>query len=132
MSILRILLFSVVLFLLRIATEVVLGAPPPEGELSTSVLWNYLLRAHVPDALVMIGVFVALARVQMRWPYAHALCVIILHGLLAAALLVALGGDMQPSPLWPLEWLLMLVSVVIGTEIGRRLRARAEKQALPA
>lgn len=125
MNIYRIILLSVVLLVLRIGVEVVLGAPPPEGELSAQAIFIFLLKRYLPDALVVIGTLMVLARVQVRLLYVHALCVVVLHELLGAAFLFAVGWDTPRSAFWKLDYLVLVVSAIVGTEIGRRLRVRA-------
>lgn len=127
LNISRIFLFAVVLLVLRVAASAVVSGFVPGEELSSQVVLRYAL-GYLLDAAVVIAVFARLARVQVFSPYVHALFVVLLQELLGAALSMAIAGTVSPSPLWPLDYFVLVVSVLVGMEIGRRLRLIAEKK----
>lgn len=127
MNISRIILFAIVLLVLRVIVSAVVASPQESEELNAQVVLWYLT-GYLLDAAVVIAVFTRLARVQVQLPYVHAFSVVVLQALLGAALLFAISGTNPPSPLWLIDWVVLVVSVLLGTEIGRRLRVIAEKK----
>ncbi len=120
--------------MLRVIVSVVVAGSETSEELNAQVVLRYLT-GYLLDAGVVIAVFTRLARVQVQSPYVHAFLVVVLQELLGAALLLSAAllfpiiGTTPPSPLWLLDYVVLAVSVVVGTEIGRRLRVMAEKKA---
>lgn len=129
MNISRIILFAVVLLVLRVGVSIMAGGPEPGEELTGRVVFGFLLKRYLPDALVVIAVLMSLARVQIRLPYVHALAVVVLQELLSAVLLFATGWNAPSSPFWLLDYVVLIVSAAAGTAVGIRLRAIAEKKA---
>lgn len=129
LNISRIIIFAVVLLVLRVVVSAVVAGSPVSDELGAQVVVRYLI-GYLLDATVVIAVFARLARAQARSPYIHAFFVVILQELLGAALLFAIGGTNSSSPLWLIDWSVLVVSVLLGTEVGRRLRVAAEKKKL--
>lgn len=127
LNISRIILFAIVLLVLRVIVSAVVAGPGAGEELSAQIVLGYLT-SYLLDAVVVIAVFTTLARVQARSPYMHALSVVVLQELLGAALSFVIVGAGFSSPLWLIDYVVLAVSVVVGTEIGRRLRVIAEKK----
>lgn len=126
LSISRIVFFAIVLLVLRIIASALVVSPGEGDELTLQVVLRYLM-GYLLDAAVVIAVFTRLARVQARLPYIHAFAVVFLQELLSVALMLAIGLDNPQSPLWLLDWIVLMTSVLLGTELGRRLRVIAEK-----
>lgn len=124
----RVILFAIVLLALRVMISAVVASPGGYEELSTQVVLRYLI-GYLLDAAAVIVVLARLARVQAGLPYIHAFSVVMLQELLGAALLFATGGTNPPSSLWLLDWAVLVVSALLGTEFGRRLRVIAKKKA---
>jgi hypothetical protein len=122
----RIIVFAVVLLVLRVVVSAVMAGAPASEELGTQDAVRYLV-GYLLDATIVIAVFARLARIQVQSSYIHAFFVVILQELLGVALLLVIGGANPSSPLWWADWLVLVVSVLLGTEIGRRLRASTEK-----
>lgn len=126
LSVSRVILFSLVLLMLRIVVGIVMTESEPSGEVDAQVVLGYL-SGYFLDTLVSVLVFARLARVQVEAPYIHAISVAVLQGLLGAVLLFAIVGTSYSSPLWLLDYAVLAVALVIGTEVGRRMRVIAGK-----
>lgn len=124
----RVVLFAIVLLVLRITVSALTGSSVGSGESVGHLALRYLLDYWL-DAVVVGAVFVWLARVQARLPYLHAFFVLVLHELLGAVVLFAIGGSNTQSPLWLLDWTITVLSFLLGTELGRRWRVIVEEQA---
>lgn len=125
MNISRVIVFALVLLVLRVVISALMAGSPASEELGVQDVFKYLI-GYLLDAIVVIALFARLARIQVQSPYIHAFLVVILQELLAIALLLVIGGINPLSPLWWVDWIVLVVSVLLGTEIGRQLRARAE------
>lgn len=128
LNISRVMLFAIVLLVLRVIVSAVAASPGGSDDLTAQLLLRYSL-GYLLDAVVVLAVFARLARVQVQSPYIHAFCVVALQELLGFALLFAIGGTNPESPLWLLDWTVLGVSVLLGTEFGRRRRVIVEKKA---
>lgn len=111
--------------MLRVVVSAVVAGFATGEELDAQVVLQYLM-GYLLDATVVIAVFTRLARVQVLSPYVHAFFVVVLQELLGIALYAAISGNVSPSPLWPLDYLILILSVLAGMAIGRRLRVVAE------
>jgi len=120
---LRIIMFALVLLVLRVLCNLVTDGSPAIDKPSTEILFKYLT-GYLLDGLVVVVVIGQLARVQVRLLYVHVIIVVILQELVGAVLLHVTGWVNPPSPLWIIDWLVLAVSVLLGAEIGRRLRAQ--------
>jgi hypothetical protein len=78
---------------------------------------------YVPYALVVIAVLAIFVRGLARFPYLNALCVVAVSELLGRLILSVAGWTAPSSPFWPLDYVVLLLSAVVGTAIGVRLRA---------
>jgi hypothetical protein len=125
LNISRVIVFALVLLVLRVVISALMAGSPASEELGVQDVFKYLI-GYLLDAIVVIALFARLARIQVQSPYIHAFLVVILQELLAIALLLVIGGINPLSPLWWVDWIVLVVSVLLGTEIGRQLRARAE------
>jgi len=125
MNIPRVFVFAIALLVLRVSvsalTDSPMGSELPAVRLALLFSFDYLL-----DAVVVSAVFVRLALVQARSLYLHAFSVLVLHELLGALLLFAIGDTNSQSPLWLLDWAVTVFSVLLGTELGRRWRTTAD------
>lgn len=117
----RVLAFAVVLLALRVVASIVVADPVANEAVNAEVMLKYLLR-YLLDAVIVIAVFAKLARMQLQSPYVHALLVAVLQELLGAALLLATVGSHPSSPLWWLDYLVLILSILAGMAIGQRLR----------
>lgn len=120
----RIFGYAIVLLVLRIVASFVVADPVTSDAVNAEVLVEYLLR-YLLDAVILIALFTRLAQVQFQAPYVHAFLVAVLQEVLGGALLFATVGSHPPSPLWWLDYLVLLLSVLVGTAIGQRLRGRS-------
>jgi len=127
LNISRIITFAIILLILRVAVSFLVAGFATGEELSMRTVLNYSL-GYLVDATVVIAVFAKLARVQVKLPYVHALLVVVLQELLATALTTAIVGNFASSPLWPVDYFVLVLSVLAGMEIGRRLRVVADKK----
>ena len=128
LNIFRIVLFAIVLLILRATVDAVFGEPPAANEeLTARIVLRFLLLRYLPDALVVITVMAILARMHGSLPYVQALSVLVVHELLGAAFLFAIGWTVPQSPFWRLDYLVLIVSAAIGTAIGIQLRRRWER-----
>jgi len=125
LNISRVILFAIGLLVLRVVVSAVVASPEGGEEHTAHVLFRYLI-GYFLDAAVVIAVFARLARVQALLPYIHAFCVVVLHELLGFAMLLAIDGTNPQSPLWLLDWLVLVVSVLLGTAFGRRRRVGSD------
>lgn len=121
----RIIAFAVILFVLRLAVSAVIGFVTGGSE--TQTVLQYVLE-YLLDAIIVIAVFAKLAKVQVQRPYAHAFLVVVLQELLGIALTVAIFKKIPPSPLWPLDYFVLALSVLAGMWLGQKLRITAEKK----
>lgn len=124
----RVFAFALVLLVLRITASMVVADPVTSEAVNAEVVLKYLLR-YLLDAAIVIAVFARFAWVQMQSPYIHAFLVVALEELLAAALLFATVGSSPLSPLWWLDYLVLVLSVLAGTSIGQRLRSNGVREA---
>lgn len=121
LNIARILAFAIVLLVLRVVASFVVADPVTSEVVNAEVVLKYVLR-YLLDAAIVIAVFARLAQVQVQSPYLHAFIVVVLQELLGAALLFATVGSRPSSPLWWLDYLVLVLSVLAGMAIGQRLR----------
>ncbi|MGH8033166.1 MAG: hypothetical protein ACREO8_12590 [Luteimonas sp.] len=119
LNIRRIFAFAIVLLVLRIVASFVAADPVTSEAINAEVALKYLLR-YLLDAAIVIAVFARLAQVQVQSPYIHAFLVVMLQELLGAALLFATVGSSSSSPLWWLDYLMLVLSVIAGTRLGLR------------
>lgn len=121
----RVVLFAVVLLVLRtLASAVIEGLLTNDGT-SVHILVKYTI-GYIFDGLVVILVFMKLARMQVRLLYVHVFLIVILQELIGAALLYAIGVANPSSPLWLVDWFVLIASVLFGTEAGRRMRVSVD------
>jgi hypothetical protein len=131
LNISRIILFAVVIF----AANVLIGALIPSfeefEEPDAHTFW--LVTEYLVQVAIGTAIFVRLAWVQARLLYVHIACVLALNLLLGYAAMFALVGHILTSPLMVvvLDYSVFAVSIVVGTEIGRRLRIATEKKRSP-
>ncbi|MEN5204265.1 hypothetical protein ABE473_07375 [Stenotrophomonas sp. TWI700] len=121
MNIPRVVVFAIALLFLRSCVSAITDSPMG-SELSAAQLALRYSIDYLLDAAVVSGVFVRLALVQARSLYLHVFSVLVLHELLGALLLFAIGDTNHQSPLWMLDWAVTVLSVLLGTELGRRWR----------
>lgn len=126
----RVFLFAIVLLVLRVVVGVVVAGFPTREEADAQLILQYLM-GYMLDAIVVIAVFTRLSRVQVQSPYVHAFFVVVLQELLGAGVLFATGDTSPQSPLWVIDWVVLGMSVLLGTEIGRRLRIISERKTTP-
>lgn len=128
LNISRIILFAVVL----LAAHVLIGALIPGfdeyEELGARVFW--LVTGYLVQAAVGIAIFVRLAWLQTQLLYVHVVAVFVFCELLGYVVMFALAGRILTSPLMVavFDYGVFAVSILVGTEIGRRLRIAAEKK----
>jgi hypothetical protein len=108
-DLLLVLKFSVLLLVVRVALSALLTG-----------IANYLA-----EAVLLSLIFAWLGSVQSKLAYLHALAVVVVHELLGIALLQALGADRSESPLWFVDWIIVIGAALLGAGIGRKLRARS-------
>jgi hypothetical protein len=128
LNISRIILFAVVLLVVHVLIGALIPGAEEYEEPSARVFW--LVTGYLVQAAAVIAIFVRLAQVQARLLYVHVACVLVLSELLGLAVMFALVGHLLTSSLMVtvLDYSVLFVSTVIGTEIGRRLRVAAEKK----
>ncbi|MCE7032888.1 hypothetical protein LY625_09735 [Lysobacter sp. GX 14042] len=116
----RILKFALLLLVLRVAISIVLesGVMPDQSEMQVFVAYSL---GRVIEAIVIILLFAKFARMQKRLPYIHAASIIVAHELIGTLLLLVIGVSRSDSPLWWVDWIVVVVSALVGTRIGRRL-----------
>lgn len=121
----RVILFAVLLLVLRGCVNAIFDGPTEVSEEATvqSVL-GFLLVRYLPNATVVIALLLILGRMQVLLPYLHAFLVVVLHEVLAFAILLVGGWDATSTPFWVLDYLVLVVCAVVGTAIGIRLRPR--------
>jgi hypothetical protein len=124
----RVIKFALLLFVIRVLLASLQSGPNLDAEITRTYVLSALAWMYLPDALVVILVLAIFARVQMRMPYVHSLSLIALNELLAWAVLfvagLAVGIVPSSSPLWPVDYVVLIVSATIGTAIGISLRGR--------
>lgn len=124
----RIILFAVII----LTANVLIGALIPGfeefEEPSARAFW--LVTEYLVQAAIGTAIFVRLAWVQARLLYVHIACVLVLNLLLGYAAMFALVGHILISPLLVavFDYGVFALSIIVGTEIGRRLRIAAEKK----
>ena len=111
----RVVSFAIFLLVLR----VIVGAAMGFFEVGGGSASQYVLHSAI-DVLVVAGVFVRMGWVQKYSPYSHAIAILILSELLALPLAFSLLGGVHVTPLWPLDYLLLALSMLAGTAIGKR------------
>lgn len=124
----RIISFTVVLF----AMHVLIGAFIPSFEEfeNQSVRTFMLVFRYAVDAAVVITIFGKFAKLQLRLLYVHVTCVVILYQIITISLMLALFGRLATvSTLeFILDWGVFGVSIIVGTELGRRLRVVTKRE----
>lgn len=118
----RTLRFALVLLVVRTGAGFIEAGLPVQLNASENLLLHYAM-TYLIDAVLVIAVFTRLAMVQVQSPYVHAAAVVVVQELLGMGLLLVLGASNPESPLWLLDWGVLLVSTVVGVELGRRLRS---------
>lgn len=90
----------------------------------------WLITEYLVQAAIGIAIFMRLALLQTRLLYVHLTCVLVLNWLLGYAAMFALVGHIMMSPLMVavLDYSVFVMSVVVGTVIGRHLRVIDEKK----
>lgn len=124
----QILKFAVLLLALRTAISAVVesGVMPDQPEVQVFVRYIF---GYVIEVIAITFIFTRFARIQERLPYIHAAMIVVAHELMGIGLLLAIGVSRSDSPLWLVDWIVVVVSALMGTEIGRRLgRTRAREQ----
>lgn len=129
LNISRIILFAVVLVIAHVLIGALIPSFEEYEELGARSFW--LATEYLVQAAVEIMIFMKLARLQARLLYVHVVCVLVLYWLFGYALMFAFVGHYLTSPLMVaiLDYSMFAVSIVVGTEIGRRLRVTTEKKA---
>ncbi|NMW23737.1 hypothetical protein HFP05_04805 [Rhodanobacter denitrificans] len=125
----RIVIFAVILLTLRTLVSAGIEGLLTNDGASAQILAKYSI-GYIFDGFIVIFVFAKLAQIQVRFLYTHVLLIIVLQEILGAALLYAIGLTNPPSSLWLVDWAVLVVSVLIGTEAGRRLRERKDSETL--
>ena len=123
MSIRRIFVYAIILLTARIAVSFVV-AGFPQGEARDAQLLLQYVAGYALDAIVVIIVFARFSQVQFQSIFLHAFFVVLLQELLGAALISVLGLVNPKTPLWLLDWMVLVLSVLVGIWIGRRLQHR--------
>lgn len=126
MNIHRLVFYAVVLLVLRTLVSAVIEGFVMSDGTGVSVFVKYSIE-YIFDGLTVILIFMKLARVQVRFLYTHVFSIIILQELFGVTLLYVLGVANPPSPLSLVDWIVLLVSALLGAEIGRRMRGPVEK-----
>jgi len=122
----RIVVFSVILFVLRVLVVVVIEGLFTNVEATAQIFYKLSIE-YICGGLVVFFVFRKLAQIQVRLLYVHVFLIVIIQELIGTALLHAIGSNNPPSPLWFVDWVVLAVSVLLGTEVGRRLRGSVER-----
>jgi hypothetical protein len=117
----RIVIFAVILLVLRILVGAAIEGLFTSDGATSQIFFKYSI-GYICDGFILILVFTKLARIQVRLLYVHVFLIVIIQELLGVALLYAIGLTNPPSPLWLVDWLVLVVSVLLGTEIGRKQR----------
>lgn len=125
-SYLRIVIFSVILFALQ-ALVVVAGDGLFTSDVDATQNFYRFLIEHICVGIVVFLVFMKLAQIQVRLLYLHVFLIVILQQLIGIALLHAIGSTNPSSPLWLVDWAVLAISVLLGTEVGRRLRVSSRR-----
>jgi hypothetical protein len=88
-----------------------------------------LVFQYLVDAVVVIAIFGKLAKLQFRLLYVHVVCVIALYQIISISLMLVLFGQLATvsTVKFILDWSVFGVSIIVGTEIGRRLRVATGK-----
>lgn len=127
----RIILFAVVIFVANVLIGALIPSFEEFKEPSARAFW--LVAEYLVQAAIGTAIFLRLARVQARLLYVHIACVLVLNLALGYAAMFALIGHilMPPIMVAVLDYGVFAMSIVVGTEIGRRLRVAAEKKRSP-
>lgn len=116
--------YAIALLVLRGVVSFIAAGIPMRNEVDAQLILQYFA-IYILDAIVVVAVLTKLAKVQLQSTFLHVLLVVLLQELLSAALLLALGWGDSQSPLWLLDWAVLIASALLGIWIGRRLRPRA-------
>ena len=118
----RILVFTTAILVLRTLVSFMIAGFAAREQVDAQLILQYFL-GYTLDFVVVALVFWRLAMVQAELLFIHVVLVVVLHELLSVALQITLMDATPTSPLWFLDYAVLLFSVVIGTKIGKRLRA---------
>jgi len=122
----RIVTFSAILFSLQ--TLVVIVADSLfTSDVDAARNFHGFLIEKICVGIVVFLVFMKLARTQVTQLYFHVLLIIILQELIGIALLRTIGSTDTSSPLWLVDWVVLAISALLGTEVGRRLRVSSHR-----
>ncbi|MBY0418999.1 MAG: hypothetical protein K2W88_13180 [Pararheinheimera sp.] len=128
LNIVRIIWFTVILIL----AHVLIGALIPSFEEfeEPSVRVLMLVFQYLIDAVVVIAIFSKLAKLQFRLLYVHVGCVVVLYQIISVSLMLVLFGQLATVSTiqFILDWSVFGVSIIVGTEIGRRLHVATRKE----
>ena len=129
LKIFRIILFAVVLLVVHVSLGALIPSFEEYEKPGARAFW--LIIEYLVQATFEITIFAQLARLQARLLYVHLVCVLVLYWLLGYALVLAVFGHTLESPLMVavLDYSVFVVSIIVGTVIGRHLRFAAEKKA---
>lgn len=114
--------FSALLVLVRMAVAALSVHVITPGFAESDALMGSAV-SYALDALVVVLVSFRFALKAGRWLYAQLLCVVLLSEVLGYFVQSMLGVANSGSPLW-LHWLLTVVAVVLGADVGRAAGAR--------
>lgn len=117
----RIAAFSLLLF----CVDVAIAAANAYGfiQLGLELGRASLLTGYAASGVVSLVVFIFFAKGQRARPYLHALVILVLSEGLGIAVLFALVGRLFYSWATPVEFVLSLCVMWVGTEIGTRLQS---------
>lgn len=122
LSISRILVFTTAILVLRTLASFLIAGFATREQVDAQLILQYFL-GYMLDFVVLALVFWRLAMVQTELLLFHVILVVVLYELLSVALQIILMDASPTSPLWFLDYAVLLFSVVIGTKIGKRMRA---------
>ena len=127
---LRVVKFAVILFLFHF----IIGLLSPsyndlesEGARIFASAFQYLI-----EAVGIAAIFYIHAKLQCNMLYIHVACVFILYQIITLSLSFALFGQLATvsTTEFILDWIVFGVSVVVGTEIGRRLKGSTKFESI--
>lgn len=130
LNISRIVWFAVVLFIFHLLIGLLI--PSFEEFERPSVREFMFAFPYLVDAIGVITIFGKFAKSQFRLLYIHVAFVVILYQIITISLMLALFGRLATVSTieFILDWSVLCLSIIVGTEIGRRLRVVTQKDQL--
>jgi hypothetical protein len=130
----RIFAYAILLMVLRFMTGIVIGIADvfplcdEVGAHGIRQYWLGYLLGTTLDCLVVMLLFLSLAKSQVRLRWIDVLAIVILQELMGAALDYVIPGDAPLSPHLFLDYFFLLAAIVAGVLIGQRWRMIIENR----